>query len=214
VPVNGYAVAYCVGGGLVLYSGIKGASIAETVSAALKGNLKVAQSEPITAQNAASPGGGNTPGGTPGAGPVAAGDQVQNGTTIYKYLRANGYNPMQAAGAIASIWGESNWNPEAQGTGGRGLIGWTPPGTLVNSAFTGNAAKDMSAQLPQILEFVRKNGDQGAVSMMAGAPTVSASAQIWGKRVERYGINDVHTQGVDLAVQIAKSVDNVSLRAA
>lgn len=210
MALNGYAVAYCVGGGLVLYSGIKGASIADTVSAVLKGNLTVSNTEPITAQNSSGSGGsGNAP-----AGPIAAGDQVQNGTTIYKYLRSNGYNPMQAAGAIASIWGESTWNPEAAGTGGRGLIGWTPASTLPNSAFTGNAAKDMSAQLPLILEFVRKNGDQQYVNMMAGAATVSDAAQIWGKKVERYGINDVHTQGVDLAVQIAKSVDGVSLKAA
>lgn len=213
MPVNGYAVAYCVGGGLILFSGIKGAKIADTVSAALKGNLTVSNEEPITAQNDSSGSGGTTPGSNPGAGPVAAGDQVQNGTTIYKYLRSNGYTPMQAAGAIASIWGESSWNPEAAGTGGRGLIGWTPASTLPDSAFTGNAAKDMSTQLPLILEFVNKNGDQGAVAMMAGAPTVSAAALIWGKRVERFGISDVHTQGVDLATQIAKSVDGVSLKA-
>lgn len=206
--VNGFAVAYCVGGGLILYSGIKGATIADTASAVLKGNLTVSNTEPITAHNDSS-----TPSGTPSAGPVFSGDQLQNGTTIYKYLRSNGYSPMQAAGAIASIWGESTWNPEAQGTGGRGLIGWTPASTLPDSAFTGNAAKDMSAQLPLILEFVSKNGDQGAVTMMKGAATVSDAAQIWGKRVERYGINDVHTQGVDLAVQIAKSVDNVTLKA-
>lgn len=210
MALNGYAVAYCVGGGLILYSGIKGASLADTASAVLKGNLAVKTTEPITAHNDS----GSTPGGSPSAGPVAAGDQVQNGTTIYKYLRSNGYTPMQAAGAIASIWGESTWNPEAQGTGGRGLIGWTPASTLPNSAFTGNAAKDMSAQLPLILEFVSKNGDQGSVAMMAGAATVSDAAQIWGKKVERYGINDVHTQGVDLAVQIAKSVDGVTLKAA
>lgn len=210
MALNGYAVAYCVGGGLILYSGIKGATIADTVSAVLTGNLTVSNDEPITAHNDSGSSGSTT---NP-AGPATSGDQVQNGTTIYKYLRQNGYSPMQAAGAIASIWGESEWNPEASGTGGRGLIGWTPPSTLPNSAFTGNAANDMSAQLPLILSFVSKNGDQGSVAMMAGAATVSDAAQIWGKKVERYGINDVHTQGVDLAVQIAKSVDNVTLKAA
>jgi hypothetical protein len=207
VAFNGYAVAYCVGGGLILYSGIKGATIADTVSAVLQGNLTVSNDEPIKATNDSSGSGS----GTAPAGPVTSGDQVQNGTTIYKYLRSNGYSPMQAAGAIASIWGESSWNPESAGTGGNGLIGWTPPKAGI---ITGNAANDMSKQLPLILEFVSSNGDQGAVNMMAGAATVHDAAEIWGQKVERYGIDDVHTTGVDLAVQIAKSVDNVTLKAA
>ena len=205
---KGFAVAYVAGGGIILYSGIKGSSIAGTVSAVLSGNLRVSNTEPVV------PASGTTASGsTPGAGPAVSGSQTQNGTTIYKYLRSNGYTPMQAAGAIASIWGESGWNPEAAGTGGRGLIAWTPPSKLPDSAFTGNAAHDMSAQLPLILEFVSSNGDQQYVNMMAGAPTVNDAAQIWGQKVERYGINDVHTQGVDLATQIAKTVDGVNLRA-
>lgn len=205
---KGIAVAYCVGGGLILYSGIKGATIADTVSAVLSGNLSVKETENIRINNS----GGGSSDSAP-AGPAVAGSELQNGTTIYKYLRQNGYTPMQAAGAIASIWGESSWNPEAAGTGGRGLIGWTPPSKLPNSAFTGNAAADMSAQLPLILKYVSDNGDQQYVNMMAGAKSVHDAAEIWGQKVERYGIDDVHTQGVDLAVQIAKSVDNVNLKA-
>jgi len=204
---KGIAVVYCTAGGLILYSGIKGATLADTVSAVLSGNLTLKNTETISVINSS----GSSVTASPG--PVVAGSELQNGTTIYKYLRQNGYSPMQAAGAIASIWGESTWSPESSGSGGRGLIGWTPPGKLPDSAFTGNAARDMSAQLPLILKFVSDNGDQQYVNMMAGAATVHDAAEIWGKRVERYGIDDVHTQGVDLAVQIAKSVDNVSLKA-
>jgi hypothetical protein len=71
----------------------------------------------------------------------------------------------------------------------------------------------MSKQLPLILQFVAKNGDQGAVDLMNGASTVTAAANIWGKKVERFGINDVHSQGVNLAVQIANSVDHTNLKA-
>lgn len=209
MALNGYAVVYTIAGGLVLYSGIKGATIQDTVAAVLQGNLTVKNTEPISAHNDSTP--GSSLSGAPPAGPVSSGDQLQNGTTIYKYLRQNGYSPMQAAGAIASIWGESSWNPESAGTGGNGLIGWTPPKAGI---ITGNAANDMSKQLPLILEFVSSNGDQGAVNMMAGATTVSAAAEIWGKKVERYGIDDVHTQGVDTAVAIAKTVDGVTLKAA
>lgn len=139
---------------------------------------------------------------------VGANDSMVNGTIIYRYFRANGFNPMQAAGAIASMWGESSWNPESAGTGGNGLIGWTPP---LPGIITGNAAADMQKQLPLILQFIAANGDQSAVNMMASAGSVTAAAQIWDHQVERAGINDVHPQGVASAVAIAKAVDNVNL---
>lgn len=208
MALNGYAVAYCVAGGLVLFSGIKGASLNDTARQILSGDLTgLPITEQIKAQNSSAPG---TPSGSPGAGPVASGNQVQNGTIIYKYFRSNGYSPIQAAGAIASMWGESGWNPESVGTGGNGLIGWTPP---LPGIVTGNASADMSKQLPLILQFVAKNGDQGSVDLMAGASTVTAAANIWGKKVERFGINDVHSTGVNLAVQIANSVDHTNLKA-
>lgn len=49
MPMSGAAVAYCTAGGLILYSGIKGATIADTVKAALAGNLTVTGTEAITA---------------------------------------------------------------------------------------------------------------------------------------------------------------------
>lgn len=210
MAIKGISVAYCAVGGIVLFSGIKGATLSDTAKGILSGNIASIQStEDIAVNNgSASPTGGNA-----AAGPAVSGNVTENGTTIYKYFRSNGYAPIVAAGAIASIYGESTWNPEAAGTGGRGLIGWTPPGKLPDSAFTGNAAADMSAQLPLILDFVNANGDQGAVAMMAGATSVHQAAEIWGQKVERYGIDDVHTAGVDAAVSIAKQVDGVNLAA-
>lgn len=212
MPLKGVSVAYAVVGGIVLFSGIKGATISDTVKGIVSGDISSIEStEAIAINNGSSGGNGSSPTGAPG--PAVSGSTTENGTTIYKYLRSNGYSPIQAAGAIASIYGESAYDPEAAGTGGRGLIGWTPPSTLPNNAFTGNAAHDMSAQLPDILHFVAANGDQGAVNSMNSAQSVYDAAQIWGKRVERYGINDVHPAGVDLGVSIAKQVDGVNLRA-
>lgn len=210
MPVKGASVVYCAIGGIVLFSGLKGATLSDTFKGIISGNIaSIQNTEPITINNGSS----GSSSSSAGAGPVASGNTVQNGTIIYKYLRSSGYSPMQAAGAIASIYGESTWNPESQGTGGRGLIGWTPPSTLPDSAFTGNAANDMSAQLPLILKFVSDNNDQGAVNMMNGATSVHQAAEIWGQKVERYGIDDVHTTGVDTAVQIAKQVDGANLAA-
>jgi phage-related protein len=142
------------------------------------------------------PGGGNPPGGTTGS-------NFANGTELYNYLLTNLFSGhrIAAAGATASIWGESNWNPFAVGTGGRGLIGWTPPGTISDAAFRGG----MRTQLPAILDFVRRSGDMGAIQQMLGSRSVSDAAWIWGRRVERFGIPDVHSAGIALATQIMNS---------
>lgn len=131
-----------------------------------------------------------------------------NGQIMYGYFRTHGFSPMAAAGAIASIWGESEWNPESAGTGGNGLIGWTPP---LPGILTGNPGVDMAVQLPLILSFVANNGDQYAVNEMQNAASVLDAANLWGIDVERYGINDVHSQGVAYAKQIALELDGVTL---
>lgn len=206
MALSAAAVAYTAIGGVILYSGIKGSSLTDTAKAVLSGNLTVSDTETIdTSGGSSGAGSAANSGSNFAAGPATSGNEVENGTTIYKYFRTTGgYTPMQAAGAIASIWGESTWNPEAAGTGGRGLIGWTPPSKLPNSAFTGNAAADMSAQLPEILKYVSDNGYQLYVAQMANASTIDQAAEIWGQKVERYGIDDVHSEGVELAAQIAK----------
>lgn len=135
----------------------------------------------------------------------------KGGTAVYSYLLNNLFegHKIAAAGATASIWGESGWNPESQGTGGRGLIGWTPPGKLPNSAFTGNATKDMASQLPLIKKFVEDNPpDPERVRAMYNDKTVEAAANHWGVGIERFGINDVHSEGVALAKQIMNSYGN------
>lgn len=215
MALNGAAVAYTIMGGLVAYSGFKGATLVDTARAVFSGNLTLKDTQTISITNDSGTGTSQP------SSDAAPGDTVQNGTSIYKYLRSAGYTPIQAAGAIASIYGESSWNPEAVGTGGAGLIAWTPPSTMTKYGATCHAAgignkttqQDFDSQLPAILNYVSQTGASSAVGMMAGASSVSQSAQIWGQKVEKYGINDVHTTGVDLAVQIAKSVDNVTLAA-
>ena len=132
------------------------------------------------------------------------------GREMFTYLQAAAHmTPIAAAGAIASIYGESGWNPESAGTGGRGLIGWTPPGTLPNSAFTGNAVHDLNAQLPEIIKFIGNSGDWGVISKMNQATSILAAANLWGRGVERFGINDVHGPGLALAAQIMGSTRGI-----
>jgi phage-related protein len=141
------------------------------------------------------PGGFGGPGGYSGKG----------GTAVYTYLLNNVFDGhrIAATGATASIWGESGWNPESVGTGGNGLIGWTPPRPGI---VTGNVTRDLAKQLPMIKEFIAQSGDEGVIREMMGATSVLQAANLWGKGVERYGINDVHSEGISLAEGIAARV--------
>lgn len=78
MAVNGASIAYAVGGGLILYSGIKGATISDTVKAVLSGNLSVTSTEPITSgSSTAAPATGSTAAGDTGAAnPSAAQNQA------------------------------------------------------------------------------------------------------------------------------------------
>ena len=49
-----------------------------------------------------------------------------NVTAIVSFLLANGYSDNAAAGIAGNIYQESKGNPESEGMGGGGLIGWTP----------------------------------------------------------------------------------------
>jgi hypothetical protein len=199
-----------------LYAGVKGISVTAALQSVISGK------NPLTLPSVNEISSGAPASGT--SSPIQSGTTTANGTAIYKYLRSNGYSPIQAAGAIASMWGESTWDPESVGTGGCGLMGWTPESSL--SAYGGTCARagvgypapvaspsqaqvnaDMGSQCAAILAYVSANGDTGAVSMMNGASTVFAAANIWGPQVEKFGINDVHSEGVQAATAIANAVD-------
>ena len=67
-----------------------------------------------------------------------------NVTAIVSFLLANGYSDNAAAG-IAGKYQESGGNPESEGMGGGGLIGFTPLGPA--GYVTGNVAADLQTQL-------------------------------------------------------------------
>jgi len=62
MAVKGASVAYCAVGGLVLFSGIKGATIAATVTALLHGNLSVSDTETIAFGSSGASGNGSASG--------------------------------------------------------------------------------------------------------------------------------------------------------
>lgn len=112
----------------------------------------------------------------------------------------------EAAEKWGILTGNSAWNPLTSGTGGRGLIGWTPEGTISNAAFSGG----MRTQLPAIIQFINSSGDWGTIQRMKSATSVYQAAEEWGKGVERYGIDDVHAEGVALATSFMNSGGNAA----
>ena len=60
-----------------------------------------------------------------------------NYATIVSFLIGHGYTKLAAAGIAGNMYQESKGNPESVGTGGGGLIGWTPlPPGLVSGRST------------------------------------------------------------------------------
>jgi uncharacterized protein YukE len=92
-----------------------------------------------------------------------------NELTVAMFLVEHGYSKAAAAGIAACIAGESTGNPEAVGTGGWGLIGWTPqtPGEYQNLYPTGNASADLSRQMQAILTYNNSNGNVGALNAIS-----------------------------------------------
>lgn len=113
-----------------------------------------------------------------------AGYQDQNLVKVADYLHAHGYSKAAAAGIAGTIAGESGGNPESAGSGGRGLIGWTPPSTLPNSAFTGNAQHDLIAQAAEIIVFNQKN-DPGSIHQLNSFTDPVKAADFYSRVFER-----------------------------
>jgi len=70
-----------------------------------------------------------------------------NVTAIVNFLLDNGYSRNAAAG---NIYQESKGDPESVGSGGGGLIGFTP---LPAGYVTGNYAVDLQKQLQAVLTY-------------------------------------------------------------
>jgi hypothetical protein len=72
VPVKGIDIAYVAAGGVILFSGIKGATLTATVKGLLSGNLSsITPNEPIPVNN------GSSSSATPTSSPVVGGDASQ-----------------------------------------------------------------------------------------------------------------------------------------
>jgi hypothetical protein len=112
-----------------------------------------------------------------------------NVTTIVSFLLANGYSDNAVAGIAGNIYRESTGNPESIGTGGGGLIGWTP---LPSGFVTGDASADLRTQLSAILSY--NDGWSSYLPELNSAATPADAADVYVSYFERAGIPAVSTR--------------------
>ena len=106
-----------------------------------------------------------------------------NVTAIVSFLVANGYSDNAAAGIAGNMYQESKGNPESEGMGGGGLIGFTP---LPYGYVTGNPEADLQTQLSAVLTY----NQQWAAYLpeLNQAATPADAAYIYVTDFERAGI--------------------------
>jgi Phage tail lysozyme len=108
----------------------------------------------------------------------------ENFAAIVDFLVAHGYSGNAAAGIAGNIFQESKGNPESVGSGGGGLIGWTP---LPAGFVTGNVAADLQTQLNQLLVY--NQGWHQFVPALNAASSPAAAAEIYMLDFERPLLN-------------------------
>lgn len=111
---------------------------------------------------------------------------------IGQYLVANGYSDAAAAGVASCIDGESGGNPESVGSGGGGLIGWTPLGSAAPNPniITGNVEQDMMTQLADIVFYNSNEIGQSAVDQLNSISDPVQAADFYSQQFERPAVTD------------------------
>ncbi len=107
----------------------------------------------------------------------------QNYEAIVQFLMGHGYTGLAAAGIAGNIYRESMGNPESVGTGGGGLIGWTP---LPSGFVTGNPAADLQTQLGQLLVYNQQWAQY--LPQLNAATSATQAAYIYMAYFERPGV--------------------------
>ena len=192
MPVSMSGVAITSAGIMFLYAGVKGISVPAALQSVISGKNPAdlpdvnSITSPVLLSAAGTPAVPGTAGtvsaGT--AGTVPAGTSDQNLNTIGLELYKMGYSQAAAAGIAGCVAGESGGDPESQGSGGRGLIGWTPPGKLPDSAFTGNVTADLNAQIQEIDVYNRTNW-ASYIPMLNAQSDPVAAADFYSQYFER-----------------------------
>jgi Phage tail lysozyme len=143
-----------------------------------------------TATSRASGGGQSSSGGY-----AAVLTDIANGNNtlaIGQYLVDNGYSAAAAAGVASCVDGESGANPESEGDGGGGLIGWTPLGSAEpnGNIVTGDVSADMLTQLADILYYNADEIGQSRVDELNSETDPVAAADFYSQHFEKPAVTD------------------------
>jgi LysM repeat protein len=120
---------------------------------------------------------------------LANGDNL---LAVAQYLVDNGYSAAGAAGVASCVDGESGGNPESVGSGGGGLIGWTPIGSAApnSNIITGDVEQDMMTQLSDILYYNSTEIGQSLVEELNGQSDPVAAADFYSQNFEKPAVTD------------------------
>jgi Phage tail lysozyme len=115
-----------------------------------------------------------------------------NTLAIGQYLVDNGYSVAAAAGVASCVDGESGANPESEGDGGGGLIGWTPLGSAQpnGNIVTGDVSADMMTQLADILYYNSNEIGQSRVDELNSQTDPVAAADFFSQNFEKPAVTD------------------------
>jgi Phage tail lysozyme len=193
--LSGVSVAMLAVGGIILWSGIKGATLSDTLKGVLSGSPQnVSDTETVDF-------GSNGTAGSASNATSSSGSA--NYLTIARYLVSNGYSNAGAAGVVACVAGESGGNPEAKEAGGTGvgLIQWSGSNAQ-DVTLTGNATADLDSQLPAIIAYNNAQGS-GLVQMLNAMTNPIQAADFYSQNFERPAVQDS-----DVVASVATSVFN------
>jgi LysM repeat protein len=120
---------------------------------------------------------------------VASGNDL---LAVAQFLEENGYSKAAAAGVASCVDGESGGNPESVGSGGGGLIGWTPIGSASpnSNIITGNAQQDMMTQLQDILFYNSNEIGQAQVTQLNSIGDPLEAADFYSQNFEKPAVTD------------------------
>jgi LysM repeat protein len=111
---------------------------------------------------------------------------------VAQFLEENGYSQAAAAGVASCVDGESAGNPESVGSGGGGLIGWTPISSAQPNAniITGNVEQDMLTQLQDLLFYNSNEIGQAQVDQLNSIGDPLQAADFYSQNFEKPAVTD------------------------
>ncbi len=111
---------------------------------------------------------------------------------VAQYMVENGYSDAAAAGIASCVDGESAGNPESVGSGGGGLIGWTPISSAAPNAniITGNVEQDMMTQLGDILFYNSNEIGQSLIDQLNSISDPVEAADFYSQNFEKPAVTD------------------------